>query len=135
MQPVPDADGVHFGEDGDINPHGEDLEHLTAALSLTDTAARPPSDHDEDSPDDEHATQIEGTDSALSVPRSIPRRTGELTPGALASENVMTPRNDVGPFVLDGGAGRTSSSANGRRAQGGIASLDAAASEVGLGPV
>jgi hypothetical protein len=134
MQPVRHPSDMEDG--GDLGLPDDDLTDLAAALSLTDTTTRVPSDP-EDSPNDEHATQIDaegGTSdaSSLSVPRNIPRRF-ELTPEPMGTENVLTPRNDIGPFVLDGGAGRTS--ASGRRAQGGVASLDAAASEAGLGHV
>jgi hypothetical protein len=65
--------------------------------------------------------------SALAAPRPIPGRAGssyELHPGTPGVEGPMTPRNDAGPFVLDGGAGRSSAGATTRRPVG---SLDAAA--------
>ena len=102
------------------------------ALSLTETATRtdPSPEAAEDSPsieDDDHPTQVE-IDSSAVPPRDIPTpassgsgtRRYELTPGPLSTENVLTPRNDVGPFVLDGGADRGSTGAGAR-------SLDAAA--------
>jgi hypothetical protein len=103
----------------------EDLNELAMqALSLTETTTRTDdgrSTSDSDSPDDEHPTQVELSDdpsASSAVPsRNIPTpssgngdgtRRYELTPGPIATENVMTPRNDVGPFVLDGGANRGS---------------------------
>jgi hypothetical protein len=69
--------------------------------------------------------------SALAAPRPIPGRAGssyELHPGTPGAEGPMTPRNDAGPFVLDGGAGRSSTGSTTRRQVG---SLDAAAAEAG----
>jgi hypothetical protein len=69
--------------------------------------------------------------SALAAPRPIPGRAGssyELHPGTPGVEGPMTPRNDAGPFVLDGGAGRSNPVPTTRRVVG---SLDATATEVG----
>jgi hypothetical protein len=69
--------------------------------------------------------------SALAAPRPIPGRAGssyELHLGTTGVEGPMTPRNDAGPFVLDGGAGRSSTGSTTRRPVG---SLDAAAAEAG----
>lgn len=111
------------------------------ALSLTETTTSSGEREEREntpSPDvDGHATQVEieepsasgsGSGSANVPARNIPTpsangdgtRRYELTPGPLNAENVMTPRNDVGPFVLDGGANRDSTG-------GGPRSLDAAA--------
>ncbi|QDS77329.1 hypothetical protein FKW77_004927 [Venturia effusa] len=103
---------------------------------------------------DDEATQIESIQSTtVSAPRAIPVRstpgsTGttayELTVGPPVQEGPMTPRNDAGPFVLDGGAGATTAD-DGRvvgRTTGAVArrsvpnsvpvqSLDATAAEVG----
>jgi len=89
-----------------------------------------------------------GSASSLAAPRPIPARqvnNYELSPGTSgASEGPMTPRNDAGPFVLDGGAGRLAGTGSRRSARneagvvterGVPASLDQAASEVGLGPI
>lgn len=52
--------------------------------------------------------------SATTPPRAIPGRNEspstriELAPGQVVADGPMTPRNDAGPFVLDGGAGRSS---------------------------
>lgn len=52
--------------------------------------------------------------SAITPPRAIPGRNespstrAELAPGQVVADGPMTPRNDAGPFVLDGGAGRSS---------------------------
>jgi hypothetical protein len=90
-----------------------------------------------------------------SAPRSIPIRSApgpagttsyELTVGPPGHEGPMTPRNDAGPFVLDGGAGTTTADDGrvvgrttgsiGRRSVPGTASLqslDATAAEAGSG--
>jgi len=121
------------------------------ALSLTETTtnnSEQRASDSEDSPtpgdEDDHPTQVDIEDASTSAnvpPRDIPTpsasasagasasghgsdiRRHELTPGPLSTENVMTPRNDIGPFVLDGGANRQSTGA-----AGGQRSLDAAAS-------
>lgn len=54
-----------------------------------------------------------GASNSGTEARSIPIRSrptnGDLVPGtAGVTEGLMTPRNDAGPFVLDGGAGRLS---------------------------
>ena len=51
--------------------------------------------------------------STLTPPRPIPPRKSspgryELVPGQTVADGPMTPRNDAGPFVLDGGAGQAS---------------------------
>jgi hypothetical protein len=51
--------------------------------------------------------------STLTPPRPIPPRKSspgryELVPGQTVADGPMTPRNDAGPFVLDGGAGQSS---------------------------
>lgn len=102
----------------------------------------------------DEATQVVSAQSVTaSAPRAIPIRTTsgpagttayELTVGPLGQEGPMTPRNDAGPFVLDGGAGATTAD-DGRvvgRTTGSIGSrsvpnsasvqsLDATAAEVG----
>jgi E3 ubiquitin-protein ligase DMA1/2 len=91
--------------------------------------------------------------TTTSAPRAIPIRSTpgpagttsyELTVGPPGHEGPMTPRNDAGPFVLDGGAGTTTADDGrvvgrttgsiGRRSIPGLASvqsLDATAAEVG----
>ncbi|KIW00023.1 uncharacterized protein PV09_08375 [Verruconis gallopava] len=110
MQPARHRDGS--SEDDDVS------NLALHALSLTETSTNnPPHSSEDDTPpeDDEHATQVDISEdasgaAAVSGPRAIPAaaRTLDLTPGgALNSESVLTPRNDIGPFVLDGGAGRS----------------------------
>ena len=135
---VPVDAGARSGEGSGSGD--EDLSNLALnALSLTETTTRTGNEESNSpTPEDEHPTQIgEDTPSSSSSsntntePRDIPgnsasssesggMRRYELTPGPLVTENVMTPRNDVGPFVLDGGANRDSTG-------GGTRSLDAAA--------
>jgi E3 ubiquitin-protein ligase DMA1/2 len=51
--------------------------------------------------------------TAITPPRAIPGRHEspstriDLAPGQVVADGPMTPRNDAGPFVLDGGAGRS----------------------------
>jgi hypothetical protein len=128
------------GGEGDGSPSEDELTELASTLSLTETATP------RDFPDHPPASVGLGASAAprnrpMDIPTSGPAMGRyELTPEALGTENVMTPRNDIGPFVLDGGAGRsTSTSANlgARRGQGagGVGSLDAAAAgEVEVGP-
>ncbi|TLD29522.1 zinc ion binding [Venturia nashicola] len=103
---------------------------------------------------DNEATQIDPAQSATaSVPRAIPIRSTpgpagttayELTVGPSVHEGPITPRNDAGPFVLDGGAGATTADDGtvvgrttgsvGRRSvtnSASVQSLDATAAEAG----
>jgi hypothetical protein len=105
----------------------DELARLTGdALSLEQTQTRT-DDLTSSGEEDEHPTQV-GDEGARDIP--TPSGTGirryELTPGTLMTEAVMTPRNDVGPFVLDGGADRNSTGAVPV-----ARSLDAAASAAG----
>lgn len=102
----------------------------------------------------DEATQVVPVQSATaSAPRAIPIRSTpgaagttayELTMGPPVHEGPMTPRNDAGPFVLDGGAGATTADDGrvvgrttgsvGRRSvpnSASVQSLDATAAEVG----
>lgn len=89
------------GDDGD-----DELARLASnALSLEQTHTRGEVEAEEEV--DDHPTQI-GDEGGRDIPGM---RRYELTPGALMTEAVMTPRNDVGPFVLDGGADRNSTGA------------------------
>lgn len=79
--------------------------------------------------------------SSLSTPRPIPSRPGTarsqsspettqyaLTPGnGPGGEGPMTPRNDAGPFVLDGGAGQQRGSRRGLPASSVAAAIEVAA--------
>jgi hypothetical protein len=79
--------------------------------------------------------------SSLSTPRPIPSRPGTarsqsspdatqyaLTPGnAPGAEGPMTPRNDAGPFVLDGGAGQQRGSRRGLPAASVASAIEGAA--------
>lgn len=103
---------------------------------------------------DDEATQVVPVPSATaSAPRAIPIRSTpgpagttayELTVGPPVHEGPMTPRNDAGPFVFDGGAGattaddgrvvgRTTGSVGRRSVPNSVSvqSLDATAAEVG----
>ena len=62
----------------------------------------------------EQRLQTDAGASSATPPRNIPPRTNsnsrfELSPAVNGGVNdgPMTPRNDAGPFVLDGSAGRT----------------------------
>jgi len=48
------------------------------------------------------AGALSSSNNLPTPPRAIPPRGGHIN-----GEGPMTPRNDAGPFVLDGGAGRT----------------------------
>ncbi|KAI9872406.1 MAG: hypothetical protein M1830_001689, partial [Pleopsidium flavum] len=67
-------------------------------------------------------TDQDGDTSQLTEPSSTLRATTPTAGETLGPEGPMTPRNDAGPFVFDGSAGR----ASGRRA---VASLAEAATE------
>jgi E3 ubiquitin-protein ligase DMA1/2 len=68
--------------------------------------------------------------SSATPPRDIPPRANsnsnsnsrfELAPSVngIVTDGPMTPRNDAGPFVLDGGAGRTTAATSGAPVSGG----------------
>lgn len=144
MEPLPDHPNGHAV----VSPTDDDEGVLGDSLSPISTL------------DDEetqvvliaHSVPLSTTASA---PRAIPIRSTpgpagttsyELTVGPPGHEGPMTPRNDVGPFVLDGGAGTTTADngrvvgrttgSSGRRSVPGSASLqslDATAAEVGSG--
>jgi hypothetical protein len=108
-------------EDDDLSA----MEHMTL-LSIDGSEVQEVPERSETPP----GLANQASASALAAPRPIPGRAGssyELHPGTPGVEGPMTPRNDAGPFVLDGGAGRSSSSSM-RRVVG---SLDATAAEVG----
>jgi hypothetical protein len=93
-----DADGDLVMGDRPVEPSATPI---PAAVAATDSAV-----------------VVNGTAPAVEVQRTgnttparpIPVRTGpsrsELSPGRAVDGGPMTPRNDAGPFVLDGGAGR-----------------------------
>lgn len=144
MHPVQDTQAGASGQHShDVEmTTDDDLADLASTLSLTQTNHPLETSDPDDSPEDlapriANARSNIPSSSSLAVPRPIPGRAGggggryDLSPGG---QDVMTPRNDAGPFVLDGGAGaRTGMPA--RRAVSTVTSLDAAANEVGLGHV
>lgn len=107
-----DALSLSHASDRDSSDDAGGLAQTTSGLSLND--------HDPQHQDVQSS-------SSLSTPRPIPPRPGTsrstsspeitqyaLTPGtALHTEGPMTPRNDAGPFVLDGGAGQAQRGARG----------------------
>jgi hypothetical protein len=130
--PVPDMD--------------DDLLPLTSALTLN---SQPQSQAHHEAPhtlaedvsdlEDESTVNISSSNipssSSVEAPRPIPVRAAgsyELLPGGPTGgvEGPMTPRNDAGPFVLDGGAGRDSVN-NGNVVRKGVSSLDATAEASG----
>ena len=136
MQPVVvrvDAEGN--GDDGDVGALAMQALSLTETITRSDPsplASDHPSEvYTDDNEDDEHPTQVEESTPARNIPRNASGGHGdairqyELTAGNLNTEPVMTPRNDIGPFVLDGGADRNST--GGSTAQASQRSLDAAA--------
>jgi len=169
MEPLHDSQiGASRGgiNGGGVSPT-EVADDLTA-LSLDPLGQiRPPTPVSSPELEDEPTPSIQdpsnqGSVSALAAPRPIPARTTgsassyELAVGPLVHEGPMTPRNDAGPFVLDGGAGTTTAgdgrivgrtTGSLRRGAGGssnagsglgsltVQSLDATAAEVGLGHV
>jgi hypothetical protein len=146
MEPLPDLPNGHAM----VSPADNLQEALVASLSPVSTTD-----------DDETQTVpiTRGIDlqhtASTSAPRAIPIRSApgpagttsyELTVGPLGHEGPMTPRNDAGPFVLDGGAGTTTADNGrvmgrttgsiGRRSvpgNGSVQSLDATAAGAGPG--
>lgn len=131
-----------------------DLPNGHAVVSPTDHADLGPSLSSISTLEDDEVTQVvQLAATTASAPRAIPVRSTpgpagttsyELTVGPPGHEGPMTPRNDAGPFVLDGGAGATTADDGrivgrttgsiGRRSVPGSASvqsLDATAAEVG----
>jgi E3 ubiquitin-protein ligase DMA1/2 len=112
-----DALSLSHPSDHDSSDDAGGLVHATSGLSLNDG-------------DPQH--QDLQSSASLSTPRPIPPRPGTarsnsspettqyaLTPGtALHAEGPMTPRNDAGPFVLDGGAGQAQRGARGPTSRG-----------------
>lgn len=118
-QPNGDSDALSLSRAShhDSSDDAAALVHAASSLSLND--------HDPQHPDVQSS-------SSLSTPRPIPQRPGTahsisspettqyaLTAGtALHAEGPMTPRNDAGPFVLDGGAGLAQRGVRGAASRG-----------------
>lgn len=125
-----------------------DLADLTSNLSLTEThtvVSATATDEEDDYAGVADATAQDtedfsstGSSSSLAAPRAIPARSGSQSHNfdlraangsGVVAEGPMTPRNDAGPFVLDGGAGRNSTGSNSGLRRGMPGSLDAHATE------
>ena len=106
-----------------------------AAASATFDAVEPVDsdqmDISESEPNDAHEVEAEIVGNATSSPLPIRHsptaaRRGTPSPREPGAEGPITPRNDAGPWVLDGRAGRESPEGHG------MTSLDAAATEMDL---
>jgi E3 ubiquitin-protein ligase DMA1/2 len=129
---VPSRD--HTPEAMDVQTIGHDTgEDLNVLMGLNNLALNQPSVETPSTSDESIPSAGEGADGvgisshSLSTPRAIPSRNPStssavvrettpertetrdvLLPITIGVEGPMTPRNDAGPFVLDGGAGRSS---------------------------